>query len=79
MNSVAMNIDTFEERLLQRNSLLGPLLTTDSGAFLEFFYVLHCLPLNILPRVRNRDSGFRNRRKIFYCGIRNPGKFSCKI
>ena len=57
MNLVAMNIDTFEERLLQRNSLLGPLLTTDCGAFLEFFYVLHCLRLNILPRVRNQDSG----------------------
>ena len=37
MNLVAMNIDTFEERLLQRNSLLRPLLTTDCGAFLEFF------------------------------------------
>ena len=74
-----MNIDTFEERLLQCNSLLRPLLTTDCGVFREFFYVLHCLRLNISPRVRNRDSGFRNRKKIFAGGIWNPGKFSCGI
>ena len=76
MNLAAMNIDTFEERLLQIEAAFNNRLW---GVSRVFFYVLHCLRLNISPHVRNRDSGFRYRKKIFSCGIRNPGKFSCGI